>query len=69
MALSKPIQNKRRFPDVNEDDIEGMLKPKFRKNTEKSTLTSKNILKKFSKEADIALDLENCTKDKLNKVL
>ena len=39
MALSKTIQDKRRFPDVNEDDIEGMLKPKFKKNTEKGTLT------------------------------
>ena len=69
MALSKTIQDKRRFPDVNEDDIEGMLKPKFKKNTEKSTLTSKDILNNFLKEADIALDLENCTKDELNNVL
>ena len=69
MALSKTIQDKRRFLDVNEDDIKGMLKPKFKKNTEKSTLTSKNILNNFLKEADIALDLENCTKDELNNAL
>ena len=46
-----------------------MIKPKFKKNTEKSTLTSKNILNNFLREADIALDLENCTKDELNNVL
>ena len=43
MALSKTIQDKRRFPDVNEDDIEGMLKPKLKKNTEKSTQRQKSM--------------------------
>ena len=58
MALSKPIQNERCFPDVNEDEIKGMLKPKFKK---KSALTLKNILNNFLREVDIASDLENCT--------
>ena len=58
MALSKPIQSERCFPDVNEDEIKGMLKPKFKK---KSALTLKNILNNFLQEVDIASYLENCT--------
>ena len=61
MALSKPIQNKRCFSDINEDDIKGMLRSKFKKNTEKNALTLKYILNNFLKEVDIALDRENCT--------